>query len=144
MAEMKNGALEDRWQPVFRHSAGRLGSQYLTAIRTEKRLLGWKTAQPERLSSPPKDFGGEGAWVDIGPGATLLSFAPGEWVAGGDVPEGYLLSRVVVDGTDTPQFALLKTSGNAAPARGARLNVRFADEPAEGPAFWFEPAGGAH
>lgn len=147
------GVLSDRWKPVFRHSAGRLGSRYLTAIRAEKRLLAWKTSKPARLSVPPTDFGSEGEWVEIGPGATLLSCAPAAWVAdsGEDVLRDFVLGRVMVDGAQSPLLALLKLDGaQAQPERGARLIARFAaDAPASGrPDFWFEPvrtsaAGGA-
>jgi hypothetical protein len=146
--EEKQGVLADRWQPVFRHSAGRLGSRYLTAIRSEKRLLAWKTKQPARLSAPPKDFGSDGEWIEIGPGAVLLSYAPAEWVAdsGEDVLRSFVLGRVLVDGAESPSLALLKLGdGHGEPERGARLIARFASEaPApQGADFWFEPLRGA-
>ena len=149
MAELsKDGVLADRWRPVFRHSAGRLGSEYLTAIRSQHRLLGWKTQQPDMVTAPPKNFGGAGEWVELGPEATLLSFAPTEWVAdcGEALLKTFVLGRVLVDGGDAPIFALLKpVAGSATPKRGDRLTVRFAEGGAAeggpaGPDFWFEPA----
>jgi hypothetical protein len=146
-AAERDGVLEDRWHPVFRHSAGRLGSQYLTAIRSENRLLAWKTNKPSRLSLPPKDFGTEGEWIETGPGATLLSFAPAEWVAdsGEAVLASFVLGRILVDGAQAPMFALLKLHGaTESLERGARLAVHFAGadgaQGSGGPDFWFEPA----
>ncbi len=138
----QGSVLEDRWKPVFRHSAGRLGSHYLTAVRTQQRLCGWRTSQPPRLSVPPTDFGAEGKWVDIGPGAELLSFAPSEWVtdSGEAVLQDFVLGRVRVDGAEAPMFAPLKLNG-AGGKRGLRLSIRFArEQTGSGPDFWFEPA----
>ncbi|MGV6875652.1 hypothetical protein ACUSIJ_23570 [Pseudochelatococcus sp. B33] len=134
--------LADRWQPVFRHSAGRLGSIYLTKIREEGRLVGWKTFNPGRVSVPPKDFGSEGEWVDVGPGAELLSFAPPDWVAdsGEALLEGFVLARVRLDGAEAPIFAPLRLSGaDATLRRGMPLEVRFRESgEADGPDFWFQ------
>lgn len=153
MVELReDGVLVDRWEPVFRHSAGRLSSQYFTAIRSERRLLGWKTKRPDTISVPPKNFGPEGDWVELGPGATLLSAVPAAWVAdsGELLLRTFVLGRVLVDGAETPMYALLKLDqGRSLPQRGTRLSVRFADAvpPASTPTgdeFWFEvvsPAG---
>ncbi len=126
---------------MFRHSAGHLGSHYLTAIRTQERLCGWQTGSPPRLSVPPTDFGTAGEWIDIGPGAELLSFAPSEWVAdsGEAVLQDFVLGRVRIDGAEVPIFALVRLNG-ADGKRGLRLSVRFAKEQTgTGTNFWFEP-----
>jgi hypothetical protein len=146
--EEEQGVLLDRWNPAFRHSAGHLGSRYLTAIRAEKRLLAWRTRQPARLSAPPKDFGSGGEWIEIGPGAMLLSYAPAEWVAdcSEDVLRSFTLGRVIVDGAEAPSLALLKLDGGQPELqRGTRLTARFAAEaPApQGTDFWFEPVAGS-
>jgi hypothetical protein len=144
MPEDGASALEDRWRPAFRHSAGRLGSQYLTAIETESRLLAWKTGRPDMLCSPPKDFGAEGEWVEIGPGAKLLSFVPREWLSEADRMGEFLLARVLVDGARVPQFALVSTAGAVPITIGARLTVKFAARTGEAqrsPGYWFEPEG---
>ncbi len=153
MAHLRDdGVLVDRWEPIFRHSAGRLSSQYITAIRSERRLLGWKTKRPDTMTVPPKSFGLEGEWVEVGPGAKLLSAVPAEWVADSGEPRlrTFVLARVLVDGAETPMYVLLKLrEGQSLPARGARLSVHFADAVPSGstPAgdeFWFEitsPAG---
>ena len=139
----QGSVLEDRWKPVFRHSAGRLGSYYLTTIRTQERLCGWRTVSPSQLSVPPRDFGTKGEWTDIGPGAELLSFAPSEWVAdsGEPVLQDFVLGRVRVDGAEVPIFALVKLNGTDG-KRGLRLSVRFAKgQTGTGVDFWFEPVG---
>ena len=153
MAELReDGVLVDRWEPVFRHSAGRLSSQYFTAIRSQRRLLGWKTKRPDTISVPPKNFGPDGEWVELGPEATLLSAAPAAWVADSDeaLLRTFVLGRVLVDGAKTPMYALLKLDqGRSVPERGARLSVHFADaaplaSTPTGDEFWFEiasPAG---
>jgi hypothetical protein len=154
MAKLReDGILVERWEPVFRHSAGRLSSQFFTAIRSERRLLGWKTKRPETISVPPKNFGPDGEWVGLGPEATLLSAAPPAWVAESGEPllRTFALGRVLVDGAETPMYALLKLDQRRPlPERGARLSLRFADAAPlaatpTGCEFWFEiasPAGG--
>jgi hypothetical protein len=146
MASTEQGrVLEERWRPVFRHSAGRLGSHYLTALRTERRLLGWKTSEPPRLSLPPKNFGADGEWVAVGPGAELLSYAPPQWVADSGEPllRDFMAARVRVDGAEAPIFARVKVDGSTAELkRGTRLAACFAGEqdPSRAvPDFWFEP-----
>jgi uncharacterized OB-fold protein len=135
--------LEDRWNPVFRHSAGRLGSHYLSALRTQGRLVGWRTQAPSRVSVPPRDAAAQGEWVEMGPGAELLAFAPAEWVAGSGEPalENFVLGRVLIDGAQKPIFALLKLHGVQG-RRGLRLSAKFADGQAAGSGvdLWFEPA----
>jgi len=107
--------------------------------------LGWRTNLPERLNLPPKDFGTGGEWVEVGPEAELLAFAPPEWVAdSGEMQlRDFTLGRVLIDGAQTPVFALLRLD-NARDElkRGARLIVRFADaqvSPSPDADFWFEP-----
>ena len=154
MGDLKEGILVERWEPVFRHSSGRLTSQFFTAIRSERRLPGWKTKRPDTISVPPKNFGSEGEWVELGPEATLLCAAPPAWVADSGEPllRTFVLGRVLVDGAETPMYALLKLdSGAPLPARGARLSLHFADaaplaSTPTGGEFWFEiasPAGRA-
>jgi uncharacterized OB-fold protein len=121
----------------FRHSAGRLGSEFLEALR-ERRLLGLKVGG--QVIVPPRDLGARGEWVEIGPGARLEACAPAAWVEGGDA--GSCLALVTVDGADTALLARLRPAAAAgALAKGARLTLRFADEPRGSMTdFWFEPA----
>jgi hypothetical protein len=122
----------------FRHSAGRLGSEFLQALR-ERRLLGLRTGS--QVIVPPRDLGASGAWVEIGPGARLEAYAPADWVDGGDA--GSCLALVTVDGADTALLARLRPAAPAgALAKGTRLTLRFADTPRGSMTdFWFEPAG---
>jgi len=112
----------------FRHSAGRLGSHFLKAIRDEARLLGWRTGDPPRVIVPPKDLGGTGEWVALGPGAVLLAYAPPEW-RDGESAAGTCLALVRPDGADTGLLAALKPAYPAgALAVGTVLRVRFSEE----------------
>jgi len=123
--------LVERWHATFRHSAGRLGSRYLAALRDDKKLLGWRSGTPPRVVVPPKDLGGDGEFVEVGPGGTLVAFAPNDWLAA--PADRSVLGLVALDGADTPLFARVRAS---APAMGMRLVARFggvAD-------LWFEPA----
>lgn len=128
----------------FRHSAGRLGTHYLTVIRDEARLVGWRSGNPPLVQVPPKDLGVAGEWVDVGPGATLEAFAPADWVArpAGDDPAVSSLALVHIDGADTATLAWLRPvlSGPDALAPGVRLVACFADERSGMVTdFWFEP-----
>jgi hypothetical protein len=119
----------------FRHSAGRLGSEFLQALR-ERRLLGLRAG--DQVIVPPRDFGARGEWVAIGPGARLEAYAPADWVDGG----GSCLALVTVDGADTALLARLRPAAPAgALAKGTRLTLQFADKPRGSMTdFWFEPA----
>lgn len=123
----------------FRHSAGRLGSTFLRALR-ERRLIGWKTGG--RVIVPPRDSGEGGEWVELGPGARLEAYAPADWVAsdGGDS----CLALVLIDGADTALLTRLRPAAKVGVlAPGVRLALRFADNPQGSITdFWFEPVGG--
>lgn len=131
----------------FRHSAGRLGTHYLTVIRDEGRLVGWRSGNPPLVQVPPKDLGMAGEWVDVGPGATLEAFAPTDWVAPArDDPAVSSLALVHIDGADTATLAWLRPapSGPDALAPGTRLVACFADERSGMVTdFWFEPEAGS-
>ncbi|HVV94779.1 MAG TPA: hypothetical protein VHD15_15310 [Hyphomicrobiales bacterium] len=128
-------------EAAFRHSAGRLGSHFLRAIRDEGRLYGWRTGTPPRVMVPPKDLGAPGEWVAIGPGARLEAYAPTDWLpepGGGDS----CVALVMPDGADTALLARLRpAAGAGALAAGARLVAHFAAERTGAMTdFWFEPA----
>lgn len=122
----------------FRHSAGRLGSIFLSALR-EGRLLGWKTGTPARVIVPPKDLGCEGEWVEIGPGASLDSYAPADWAAAAD--DSSCLALITVDGAAVALLARLRPAASACKlAPGARLVLHFAETRRGAMSdFWFEP-----
>lgn len=130
---------------TFRHSAGRLGTYYLTVIRDEGRFVGWRSGNPPRVQVPPKDLGVPGEWVEVGPCATLEAYAPTAWVippGGRDDRAGSALALVRIDGADTAMLARLSWDESEALAPGSRLVARFADERVGAVTdFWFEPEG---
>ena len=90
---------------AFRHSAGKLGTQFLTALRSG-RILGWRTGNPARVLVPPKDVGLPGEWVEIGPRAKLIAYAPREWLRSSDrANENSCLALVMLDGADTAMLS---------------------------------------
>ena len=94
---IENGNIVESWKARFRHSAGRLGSEYLRALRDDARILGWRIDRTGTVHVPPKDFGEPGAFVEVGPGARLLTLARDVSFAS----EGgrcVCLGRVVLDG----------------------------------------------
>lgn len=122
----------------FRHSAGRLGSAFLQALRA-RRLFGLKTGG--RVIVPPRELGERGEWVELGPGARLEAFAPADWLAADS--DNSCLALVTVDGADTALLTRLRPAAAAgALAPGARLLLRFIEEPRGSMTdFWFEPVG---
>jgi uncharacterized OB-fold protein len=121
----------------FHHSSGVLGTHFFKALKDDKRLLGWKTGS--RVIVPPRDYGGNGEWVEVGPGAKLEAYSPPEWSAVGS-SDGAVLALVKPDGADTAMLARLQLKG-ATPAAGARLTIKFAAERrGEITDFWFECA----
>jgi hypothetical protein len=94
---------------------------------------------PARVLVPPKDLGGKGEWVAIGPGARLDAYAPVDWLESKD---DSCLALVTIDGADTALLVRLRPAAAAgALALGARLTVRFAETRSGTMAdFWFEPA----
>jgi uncharacterized protein len=128
-------------EAAFRHSAGRLGSYFLKTIRDEARLVGWRTGNPPQVLVPPKDLGGAGEWVALGPGAVLEAYAPVEW-RGADQAAETCLALVRLDGADMALLASLKPAYRVgAVAIGTRLLAHFAEERRGAITdFWFEVA----
>lgn len=126
----------------FRHSAGALGSRFLAALRDERRILGWRSGTPARVTVPPRNLGGTGGWVDAGTEAVLEAYAPNDWLAtlGRLVEAESCLALVRLRGADEAMLARLR-SGGEAPKPGQALIARFAEEPAGSIRdLWFEPA----
>ena len=136
---IENGNIVESWKARFRHSAGRLGSEYLRALRDDARILGWRIDRTGTVHVPPKDFGEPGAFVEVGPGARLLTLARDVSFAS----EGgrcVCLGRVVLDGASTPLFARIAFAEGAAPQPGARVGARFAAIPTGAATdYWVEP-----
>lgn len=121
----------------FRHSSGVLGTHFFKTLRDEKRLVGWKAGLPSRVVVPPRDCGGSGEWVDVGPGAKLEAFCPPEWTTGHS--DGSVLALVKTDGADTSMLARLRLKGATAPVVGQRLTIKFAAvRQGDMADFWFE------
>ena len=108
-----------RWQPHFRHSAGRLGSHFIRAMR-EGRLLGWKTPSLG-VTVPPIDTGEAGEWVDIGPNATLLACVPNDSVTSTQS----VLAMVKIDGADAVTLVHVACEDRAELLPGMTLTARF-------------------
>lgn len=113
----REAVLAQTWKPAFRHSAGKLGSHFIRAVRNG-RLLGWKT---ERLgvTVPPLEAGTAGEWVDIGPGAMLVGYAPGSQADA----SGKVFAAVKVDGADTLLFASVQCGQARTLQAGMRLTA---------------------
>ena len=122
----------------FRHSAGRLGSTFLGALRNGQ-LLGWKSGDPARVAVPPRETGAPGEWVSLGPCANLEAYVPSDWLPAS--ADGFCLALVTVDGADTALLSRLRPApimGALAP--GTKLALRFADQRTGAMTdFWFEP-----
>jgi len=115
---IEDGNLVKSWKARFRHSAGRLGSAYLRAMRDEARLLGWRIDRTGKIHVPPKDLDEPGKFVDVGPGARLLTLARNVSFPA-DEGRCLCLGRVMRDGATAPLFARVAFKGAAAPrARG--------------------------
>lgn len=130
---------------VFRHSAGELGSHYLTTLRDEGQLLGWRSGRPPIVRIPPKDLGLPGSWVDVGPGATLEAYAPRDWLQAAGAEEwedGSCLALVRPDGADTAMLARLRpAAASAVMGVGQRLTAHFAERRSGSATdVWFEVA----
>ena len=122
---VREATLSQAWKPGFRHSAGKAGSHFIRAIR-EGRLLGWKTARLG-VTIPPIETGEPGEWVEVGPGATLVGFAPPDEQAANDIPSGTVFAAVNVDGADTMLYALVVSEDPDALGAGMRLMPVFPD-----------------
>ena len=108
MASARKRFALSRWRPlsaIRREGSAAISSR---AIRDEARFVGWRTGG--RVVAPPKDAGGPGDWVAIGPGAVLEAYAPAEWLAdiGNVAEDGSYLALVTLDGADTAMLARLR------------------------------------
>jgi len=130
----ERGVRNLRWQPHFRHSAGKLGSHFIRAVR-EGKLVGWKT-QSLGVTVPPIGTGEAGEWVEVGPRAALVTYAPND-NAGGGIPAGKFFATVRIDGADVVTAALVECDETAGLTPGAVLTAKFAtsDDAATLPIF---------
>lgn len=136
--DMKNGNIVEDWRAIFRHSAGRLGSQYLRALRDEGRLLGWRVSRTGTVHVPPKDCGEPGEFVDVGPGGRLLTVARDASVVD-ENGRRTALGRVAIDGASAPLFVRVRYDEGAVPRPGTRVRIAFASQRVGSSSdFWFE------
>lgn len=134
------GLLTSLWEPAFRHSAGRRGSQFIRAMRDGGRLLGWKTARLG-VTVPPIDSGGLGEWVNVGPGASLIGYAPVDHAPSGEPADDTVLAAVKIDGADTMSYVRVACSDRKGLRSGMRLVADFDATPGSPSALpCFRPA----
>ncbi len=119
MSEQR-AAISSRWEPAFRHAAGRRGSDFLRTLAEDHRLVGWRTDR-HGVTVPPIESGSAGEWVEVGPGATLIGYAS----AGGST-DSDLLCALKLDGADTMTYARLAREHLDELQPGARLMADFA------------------
>lgn len=135
---VENGNIVESWKAGFRHSAGRLGSAYLRALRDEARILGWRVKRTGTVHVPPKDQGEPGELVEVGPGARLVTLARDVQFTSAD-SHRLCLGRVVIDGAHAPLFARVAFDDESVPKPGARLKAAFAaTRVGAATDFWFE------
>lgn len=104
----------ETWRIAFRHSLGALGRHARQVQRDQGLILGWRTGPDVTVLYPPRDLGGAGEWVEVGPGAVLLSplaRADGETS----------LARVRLDGAQCGMFA--RVAADSALSKGTRLRA---------------------
>lgn len=114
---------EGRVQIPFRYAAGAPASRFGVALRDERRILGARCVGCERVLCPPGPFcghcgGAAGAAVEVGPGATLVSWT--------ELPGRGTFALVRLDGADGALVHRLL--GESEPWVGMRLRARFASE----------------
>lgn len=133
---VEEGVLASRWEPAFRHSAGRRGSEFIQAMRNDAQLLGWKTARLG-VTIPPIHSGEPGEWVKVGPGASLIGHAPAE----SDSSDDTVLAAVKIDGADTMTYVRVACGEADGLRPGIRLVADFSAAPAGASALpCFRPA----
>jgi len=114
---------EGRVQIPFRYAAGAPASRFGVALRDERRILGARCVGCGRVLCPPGPFcghcgGAAGATVEVGPGATLVSWT--------ELPGRGTFALVQLDGADGALVHRLL--GGSEPRVGMRLRARFASE----------------
>lgn len=114
---------EGRVQIPFRYAAGAAASRFGVGLRDERRILGARCVGCERVLCPPGPFcghcgGAAGAAVEVGPGATLVSWT--------ELPGRGTFALVRLDGADGALVHRLL--GESEPWVGMRLRARFASE----------------
>jgi hypothetical protein len=105
------------WRISFRHSTGLLGRQSQSAQHNDREVLGWKSGFDQAVLYPPRDRGGTGEWVKLGPGAQLLSPL-------GEMQGEFALARVRLDGADCGMFA--RVAAVTPLRKGDRLRAEIA------------------
>jgi len=136
-----NAVRAQKWQPGFRHSAGKLGSHFIRAIRNGQ-LFGWKTKRLG-VTIPPIETGEPGEWVEVGPVATLVGYASPNDLAPGDIEPGKVFAALKVDGADTLLYALVACDDAKILFPGMRLKAILPHDTEAGTLPTFQPEAAA-
>lgn len=115
--------LEGSIRLSFNYAAGEVGSQFLTALRDRRVILGAVCPTCDRIACPPRSFCvecGDGVedLVEVGPAGTVEAWT--------EVPGKGTFGLIRLDGAGTSLVHRLIGPGQW--VSGARVIVRFADE----------------
>ncbi|TAM74722.1 hypothetical protein EPN44_10430 [bacterium] len=148
-----NLVFEEKWNLMYRHSAGPIVSHFFRTLKEEAKLVGRFCPKCERVLMPPRsfcdrDFVETERWNDVGPGGTLETFTTVYRGFQGLPDPPYCFGYVLLDGASTAILNYIRgvdltpgSDGLKALKIGARMRVVYAPKrESKMSDFWFEPA----
>lgn len=104
--------VEQEWQLRYRHTADQVTATFFRALRDERRLLGIRCPQCQRVLMPPRgfcdrDFCRTTDWVEVAPEGVIELFTIVYQPVKGLPEPPYAIAYVRLDGADTAIANLL-------------------------------------
>ena len=104
--------VEQQWNLVYRHTADEFTSTFFRALRDERKLLGIRCPQCQRVLMPPRgycdrDFCRTTDWVEVAAEGTIELFTILYQPIKGLPEPPYAIAYVLLDGADTAIANLL-------------------------------------
>ncbi|HOT52267.1 MAG TPA: Zn-ribbon domain-containing OB-fold protein, partial [Candidatus Hydrogenedentes bacterium] len=128
--------IEGKMALPYQYYAGAIGSQFIVALRDDKRILGVRCEKCRKTFVPPRQscercFSSlTDHWVEVGSSGVLTGFTVIRYAEPYQPKEPpYVLALIKLDGADTPIAHILEC-GDARNARiGMRVRAVFSEKP---------------
>jgi len=119
----------------YQYFAGRTGSRFLVKLRDEKKIMGLRCDQCQKVYVPPRstcerclaDISGQ--WVELADTGTVTGFTVIRYEEPHQpVPPPYILALIKLDGADTPLTHIVQGLPVEQMKTGLRVRAVFAEK----------------
>lgn len=111
-AEPQPLVFKSRIKVPYTWSAGEVGSRFLIALRDERKFLGIRCPECQKVYVPPKKSCGScftacRDWVEVGPEGTLSAFTQAEFKSAAHPTSNPIYGLILLKGASTPLLHLI-------------------------------------